>query len=535
MSGDLNLSPKSIVQGDAFAFPMSFAQQRLWFLNQLEPDSPAYNIPAAYRPHGSLDISALERSLRQVVERHETLRTKFQSVDGEPAQIVVPSLECKLSLIDLSKSSDAEVLRWFDDEAERPFDLSSGPLFRFSLLRRSQAEHVFFLNFHHIIFDGWSMPIFFRELAAAYEAHSHGASVVFPELPIQYADFVLWQREWLQSPAFQSQLCYWHDRLSGIETLNLPVDHFRSASPATDGARERITIAPELAVRLKALSRQQGATLFMTLLAAFQTLLHRYTGQDDIVVGTPIAGRDCRETEGLVGFFVNMIVLRTDLSNNPTFTQLLKRVRQISLEAYDRQDLPFEMLVQELNPDRSLNQNPLFRTIFSLQSEETFDFQLPGVTARRLELASRTAKFDLGLSVTEVGSALNSSISYRTSMFSAETIRRWLQHYHAVLEAIVTDPDRCIGDLPMLTAAERHQLLVEWNDTRRDYPSDQCIHRLFEAQVERTPDALAVVFDARQLTYRELNERANRLARHLKYFGVGADVLVAISMERSVE
>jgi amino acid adenylation domain-containing protein len=354
-------------------------------------------------------------------------------------------------------------------------------------------------------------------------------------MPIQYADFVLWQSEWLQSVAFDSQVSYWRNRLTGSETLNLPIDYSRPAVASSDGARQRLTFAPELTERLKALSRQQGVTLFMTLLAAFQTLLQRYTTQDDIVVGSPIAGRNYQETEGLLGFFVNMIVLRTDLSNNPTFTELLKRVRQISLEAYERQDLPFERLVQELNPDRSLSQNPLFQTVFSLQSHQDSELKLPSLSAKRLEIVSRTTKFDLGLSVTEVAGSLSASFSYKSSLFSAETIERWLRHYEALLHEIVANPERPIAHLIILTEREKHQLLIEWNDTGREYPSDKSIHRLFEEQVERTPEATAVVFEDRQLSYRELNRRSNQLARYLKRLGVGPDVPVGICMERSEE
>jgi len=517
----------------------SFSQQRLWFLNQLEPDSSIYNVPVAFRLTGPLNVAALEQSLNEISRRHEALRTTFSVVDGQPAQVIAPKLNLTLPVLDLRELTeierDAEVQRLVVEEAQAPFDLAQGPLLRASLLRLGQEEHVLMLTMHHVVSDGWSLNVLFRETTTLYQAFSTGEPSPVPELPIQYADFALWQRQWLQGEELESQLAYWKEQLDGIPpVLELPTDRPRPAVETFRGAKQSLFLPKSLTQSLKSLSQEEGVTLFMTLLAAFQTLLHRYTGLDDIVVGSPIAGRKQVETEELIGFFVNTLVLRTNLSGEPTFRELLRRVREVALKAYDHQDLPFEKLVEELHPERNLSHSPLFQVMFVLQNTPKQVLELPGLSLSSLEVESGTAKFDLTLSMTETELGMQGSLEYKTDLFDTSTIQRMLGHFQILLESIAANPDRSISDLPLLTDAEQHQLLIEWNDTKADYP-DQCIHQLFEAQVERTPDAVAVVFGTERLTYHELNRRANQLAHYLRSLGVGPEVLVGICLERSLE
>ncbi len=388
---------------------------------------------------------------------------------------------------------------------------------------------------HHIVSDGWSMGILFQELAALYEAYAAGKPSSLPELPIQYADFAVWQRQWLQEEVLEAQFAYWKQQLgSHSPVLELPTDRPRPAVQTFRGARHSLVLPQSLSEGLKVLSRQEGVTLFMTLLAAFNTLLYRYTGQDDIIVGAPIANRNRSEIEGLIGFFTNTLVLRTDLSGNPTFRELLGRVRAVALGAYAHQDLPFEKLVEALHPERDLSHNPLFQVMFILQNAQAEVLTLSGLTVHPLEVDTGTAKFDLILSMIEGAEGLKGTFEYNTDLFDATTINRMVGHFETLLEGIIADSEQRLSDLPLLTEAERHQLLA-WNETTTDYPKDLCICQLFEAQVERTPEAIAVVFEDQQLTYRELNARANRLAHYLKKRGVGPEVLVGICVERSLE
>ena len=422
------------------------------------------------------------------------------------------------------------------EEFRRPFDLAHGPLLRVNLLRLGDKEHILLLTLHHIISDGWSMGILVQEMATLYEAFSHGTVPSLPELPIQYADFAEWQREWLQGEVLESQISYWKEQLGGnLPIVELPTDHPRPAVQTYRGKRKSRVLRKTLHEALKALSQREGVTLFMTLLAAFQTLLHRYTGQDDIIVGSATANRNRLEIEGLIGFFVNTLVLRTDLSGNPTFRELLKRVREVALGAYAHQDLPFDKLVEELQVPRDLSYNPLFQVMFVLQNAPMEPLQLSGLTLSPLEAETDTAKFDLTLELTEGPEGLTSSIEYNTDLFDSDTIERMVGHFQTLLQGIVANPDARLSELPLLTEPERHQLLVEWNATQTDYPRDKCIHELFEEQVERTPDAVALVFEDQRLTYRELNRRANQLAHYLRKLGVGPEVLVGICMERSLE
>jgi aspartate racemase len=520
--------------------PLSFGQQRLWFLDQLEGGSATYNEFFALNINGSLQITALEQSLTEIVRRHEILRTTFPMRNGIPVQAIAPTQIVPLPMVELQQlpevEQSAEVRRLAIEEQTRPFDLSNDPLLRATLLRLAEESYVLLLNMHHIVCDGWSMGIFIRELSALYEAFSKGAPSLLPELPIQYADFAHWQRQWLQGEVLAAHLAYWLQQLAAAPpVLELPTDRPRPAIQTFRGATQFLALPKPLSQKLKVLSQRWGVTLFMTLLATFQTLLYRYTGQSNICVGTPIANRNRSEIEGLIGFFVNTLVLHTDLSGNPSFQELLGRVREVALGAYAHQDLPFEQLVEALQPERSLSHQPLFQVMFVVHDASMTTLELSGVTLSSLEMDSETAKFDLTLSIADGEQGLMGSLEYNTDLFETATITRMLGHFQTLLEGIVANPEQRLSDLPLLTQAERHTLLVEWNDTQVDYPKDMCIHQLFEAQVERTPEAVAVVFESQQLTYRELNRRANQLAHHLRSLGVDPDTLVGICVERSLE
>ena len=519
--------------------PASLSQERLWFIEQLSP-SAAYNSGHTIRLIGTLNLAALEQSLNEIVRRHEALRTIFAAVDGQPFQIVTPPSNSSLLTIDLrgitgAAEREAEAERIVIEEAERLFDLAKGPLFRAKLVRVSGEDHVLALVMHHVVTDGWSWEVFFRELETLYEAFCKGKPLPLTDIPIQYIDFAVWQRQLLQGGILGAQLSYWKEQLSSAPVLELPTDRPRSVVQISRGDRQSLVLPKNLSDGIKALSHKEGATLFMTLLAAFQTLLYRYTGQSDVVVGSPTAGRTPSQVEGLIGFFVNTLVLRTDLSGNPTFKELLARVRKVALGAYEHQDLPFEKLVEELNPRRSLTRTPLFQVMFAFQNVPTQAPALSGLTVRRIEINNKIAKFDLSLYIWEETNGLRVSVEYKTDLFDAATIGRMLGHFQILLEGIGENPEQRIADLPILTEAERYQLLVEWNDTKRDYPSNKCIHELFEAQVEKTPEAVAVIFEGQQLTYQGLNQRANQLAYHLRALGVGPEVLVGLCVERSLE
>jgi amino acid adenylation domain-containing protein len=528
-------------EGDKLnAFPLSFAQQRLWFVEQLQPDTPRYNIPAAVRMTGSLHVRAMEQSLNEIVRRHEALRTTFATVGERPAQRIIPTLTLPLPVVDLEALTEtdreAEVQRRAREEAQRPFDLAQGPLLRAILLHLADDDYVFLLTMHHIISDGWSLGVFMRELAALYAVYASGKPSVLPPLPIQYADFAVWQQEWLRGDVLESQTTYWKERLGGqLPLLELPADRRRPVVQSFCGARHSVELPQALTAALSELGRQQGITLFMTLLAAFKVLLQRSTGETDICVGSPIANRTRRETEALIGFFVNTLVLRTDLSGNPTFRELLTRVRESCVGAYAHQDLPFEKLVEVLHPERDLSRNPLFQVMFALQNAPMPALELADLTLSLLEIDHGVAKFDLTLDLSETPQGISGWLEYNTDLFDATTIARMAAHFRTLLEGIVADPEQRLSDLPLLTEVERHRLLVEWNDTGFEFPQEVCIHQLFEAQAEQTPEAVAVVFGEDRLTYRELNRRANQLAHHLQKLGVGPEVPVGICIERSME
>jgi len=515
--------------------PLSFAQQRLWFLDQFAPGSSFYNVDNALRLRFPVNVQALEQSYNETVRRHEALRTTFRAVDGKPVQVIAESLHLPMTVRDLrhlpTTERESEALRIATDEARRPFDLARGPLVRTTLIQMDTADYLLLLTMHHIVSDGWSMDVFAKEIQDLYSAFCLGKPSPLPELPIQYADFAVWQRGWLEGEVFERQLAYWRKQLADLPALQLPTDRPRPAVMSYRGARHPIVIPDALCEKLKALSQREGATLFMTLLAAFQTLLHRYTGQDDIVIGSPIANRNRAEMEGLIGFFVNTLVLRTDMSGDPSVREVLARVRQTALDAYAHQDLPFEKLVEDLHPQRDLSRNPLFQVCFQLFNVKASSENL----VQPLTVEAGVAKFDLRFDLLLGPRRLSGFFEYSTDVFEEPTIARMAGHFLTLLEAIATDPEQRISQLPMLAAAERRQLLLEWNESRSEYPRDKCIHELFEAQVERSPDAVAVVFDNEHLTYRDLNLRANGLARYLRSRGVDADVPVFIFLERSLD
>ncbi len=529
-------APKPLARGTQQP-PLSFAQERMWFIEQLEPNSPVHNIPIVFRLAGSLDVAILERSLNEIVRRHEVLRSSFAAMQGQPIQVLAPALSLSLPVIDVREQPDRtqRTVTLIREEIRRPFQLSQGPLFRLLMLRLTEDEHVLVLVTHHLVFDGMSTSILLRELSLLYEAYRAGQASPLPELPIQYADFARWQREWLGHEALEEHLAYWKGQLAGAPKLQMPTDRPRPRAQTVGTARHYFALSRALTAELKSLSNRHGVTLFMTLFAGYQTLLHRYSGQDDIVVGSPGAGRDRSELEGLIGFFFNMLVLRTDLSGNPTFRELLARVREVCLEAYAHGDVPFEKIVEELRPERDLGFNPFFQVTFALQPSPGPRLSLAGVTATEMEIDHGAARYDLHLYMREDEGSLRGYIDYNTDLFDAQTIARLTAHFQLVLERSVAHPDEPIERSPLLTEPERRQLLEEWSGRAVEYPRDTCIHQLFEAQVERAPHAVAVVFGEERLSYRELNRRANQLAHHLQRLGVGPEVPVAICMERSLE
>ncbi|HEX5760266.1 MAG TPA: amino acid adenylation domain-containing protein, partial [Thermoanaerobaculia bacterium] len=521
--------------------PLSLAQQRLWFLDQLQPGSSLYNIPAAFRLSGDLDQGALARSLNEIVRRHESLRTTFPAIQGRPVQRIDAPAPGALPLVDLSAlretRPDAEAFRVAAAEARRPFDLARGPLRRTALLRLAAREHVLLATLHHIVADGWSRGILVRELGALYPAFASGRPTPLPDLSVQYADFAQWQRQWLEGEALDGQLAYWRRRLAGAPpVLVLPADRPRPAAPSHAGGHLHFALAAPLAEGLRRLGRNEGATLFMTLLAALQVLLARLSGQEDISIGTAVSGRNRLEIEGLIGFFVNTLVLRGDVRGEPTFRELLGRARGEVLEAYARQDLPFERLVEELEPERSLAYNPLFQVMLVLHNAPREKLELAGLTLSALPVESGAAKFDLALPLLESDQGLAGAVEYASELFDVSTVRRWLGSFEALLAEVVRAPETPMGRLPLLTPAERQQLLVEWQAAAETEGLGAAgLHELFEAQVRSVPERTALEVGERSLTYGELNARANVLARRLVRLGIGAEAVVAVALERSVE
>ncbi len=529
------LSPIPPVPRDGL-LPLSFSQERLWFLDQLDPGSAAYNVPFALSLSGDLDVPALAAALAGVVCRHEALRTTFlrDPETGHPVQVIAPAGSVALPVIDLSALPEAaEAARLGAEEARRPFDLACGPLHRFRLLRTGEREHRLIVSLHHTVSDGWSIPIFLRELAALYGGSS------LPELPVQYADYAVWQRVRLSSPeVLEAQMAYWRERLAGApEALDLPLDHPRPAVQSLRGGRVSATLPEDLVRELRVLARRQGTTPFMVFLAGFQALLARLSGQEDVLVGSPVANRGRIEIEGLIGFFVNTLTMRGDLSGDPGFAELLARTRESALGAWVHQDIPFERLVEELRPERGLSRAPLFQVLLTHQAAPDGVLELPGLAARVLELASGTAKLELTLGISEGwenAEGIETALEYDADLFDPATAGRLLERFTALLAAAAADPGRGLWDLPLLGEAERHQLLLDWNDSDPDV-AEICLHQLFAAQARRTPGLPALVFGSSRLSYAELDERAGRWARRLAWLGVGPEVMVGICAERSPE
>jgi len=530
--------PSLVPQPRQGALPLSLLQQGLWFLDRLEPGRPEYNIAFGAALRGPLDPAALAAALSAVVRRHEALRAVFPDVDGEPRQEFLAPAPVPLPLLDLSACAaaqrDAELERVALRHAREPFDLARGPLLRAALVRLDAAELVLLVTVHHIVFDGWSEEVFWRELSALY------ACAVLPGLPVQYGDSVLWQRRWLDERTLAGQVEWWRGRLAGLPPLELPTDRPRPARPTLRGAVRTRALPPSLAVGVRDLSRRLGATPFMALLAGFGALLARYSGQEDFAVGSPVAGRGDSRLEGLIGYFVNMLPLRLDLSGRPGFRSLLERGREEALAAFAHQELPFERLVRELNPERDLSRNPVFQVAFQVVDQARPLPALPGIAAAAPVLHTGTAKFDLDLQLEDRGGAGAIAVwcEHSLDLFEATTVDRMLGHFSALLAAAVAAPERAVADLPLLSPAERQHLLVEWNDTVRAYPREATIHQLVEEQAARTPDAVAVVCGDERLTYGELNRRADRLADRLLGIGVGGvqpEACVGLLAERSAE
>lgn len=518
---------------------LSYAQQRLWIHDQLAPGNPGFNIATATRLHGELDVAALEKSLARLVARHESLRTVFVEGENGPVQIIQSPGRVALPLTDLGASGTssplAEARRTILEEFRRPMDLRRGPLFRARLLRLASEDHVLLFVLHHIIADGWSIGLLNRDLTALYDACRQRSSSELPELALQYADFATWQRRSLESGPLERLLEYWRPKLSNLRALDLLTDHVRPAVQTYRGGQEDLLLPPSLTEGLEQLGRENRATLFMTLLAAFKVLLYRYSGQEDIAVGSPIAGRTRSEVEDLIGFFVNTLVLRTDLSGDLPFRELLSRVRRSTVEALQHQELPFDKLVEELDPPRDLSRSPLFQVFFALQNAHSSRLQLSGLSSSPVEFDQGTTPYDLSAYAWKEAETLRVRFFYNTDLFEPETIKRMLRAYRVLLEGVVERPDQTVSELALLSPAERRRARTEWNETSRDDGEELQIQTLFEQQVRKSPDSVAVEFEGTRLTYEELDRRANRLAQHLRADGVGPDVPVGLCLDRGLE
>jgi amino acid adenylation domain-containing protein len=521
-------------------YPLSFAQERLWFIDQLVRDSSLYSLPAAVRLTGRLNLQALEMTFNEICRRHKSLTTTFPTIEGQPVQMVNPAQPVSIPVTDLRgwsvEEREAEAQRIVNLEARKPFNLATGPLLRVQLLQLDEEEFIVMLSMHHIIADGWSMDVLIREIMVLYQAMAGGEPSPLPELPLQYADFARWQRQHLQGDALETQLAYWQKQLAGIPPLlELPTDHPRPPEQSYRGTTRNLMFSPELSDALRSLSRREETTLFNVLLTGFKTLLFRYTWQNDICVGTPVAGRDRVETEGLIGFFANVLVLRTRVSGGETFRELLRHVHEVSLEAHAHQDVPFEKLVEALHPERNMSYSPLFQVMFAFLNAGQTVLEIPGLKMSGYGAVQEAAKYDLLLGVMDLRERLSISLEYSTDLFEADTIERMLLHLRTLLESVVVDPGQLLTDIPLLQQSEREQMLVEGNRSDAAYPADACMHELFERQVDEHPEAVALVYGEQQLSYRELDERANQLAHYLQSAGVGPDTLVAVCLERTIE
>ncbi|MET0399501.1 MAG: amino acid adenylation domain-containing protein, partial [Longimicrobiaceae bacterium] len=520
--------------------PLSFAQQRLWFIHQFAPESAAYNMPHPLRLRGALDVGALRRSLEALVARHEALRTIFAVVDGEPVQVVDDRVDLRLPVADLSglaaDARDAETRRLIGEETLRPFDLARGPLIRALLVRAGAEEHAVLFTLHHIVADGWSLGVLVREVSALYGAFSRGEAPRLAALPIQYGDYAAWQRAWLSGEALERQVGWWRERLAGAPPLlEVPTDRPRPMVMSEVGASQPFALSAEVSAALAELSRREGATLFMTLLAGWQALLSRWSGQDDVVVGTPLAGRTRLETEGLIGMFVNTLALRTELRDGTDFRALLGQVRETTLGAYAHQEVPFEKLVEELRVERSLRWTPIFQSVLALQNAERGELEMGAVEVEPLSREEETAKFDLHLNMAERGGRLHGVLSYRAALWEPATVGRMTEHLRVLLEGIAAAPERPVAELPLMPAEERAQVLEGWRAAGRDYPAGEVVCDLLEAQSRRSPAAPALSFRGETITYGELDRWSNRLANHLRGLGVGPETRVGVCLARTPE
>jgi amino acid adenylation domain-containing protein len=526
-------------EDDVYAFPLSYTQEQLLILDSISSGKPAYNEPLLVKLIGQLDVSALNNSLITLIKRHEILRTSFEQFSGQLLQIVHPTVDFFLPVIDIydiSEDAQQEKIReLISQETEKPFDLSVAPLFRAILIKLGNDKHLFFLNFHHIIWDGWSVRIFFKELKSLYEfilsIHTH----TLEELPLQYADYSAWQRENLQGELLEKLGRYWKESLDGFVEFDLPSDHSRPSAQTFAGNTYTLDLPKELSKKIKDMAINAGVTLNMYLFAAFNVLINRYTGQEDLAVGIPVANRNQIKTESLIGFFANTLVIRTDLSGEPAFTELLTRVKRILIKAYEHQEFPFEKLVEMMNPKRDLSRTPLIQIMFALEEASLSVEKMGDLRLEPVRVNTGMSKFDLTLFVRDEGDHLTISLEYSTDLFNADRIERMAGHYQRLLEDIVENPEKKVWELELLTEVEKHQILLEWNNTAVDYPKDICVHELIERQAIQTPDAVAVVFGEEQLTYKELNDRANQLGRYLQKLGIGHEALVGICMEQSLE
>ncbi|MFN6154288.1 MAG: non-ribosomal peptide synthetase, partial [Dolichospermum sp.] len=520
--------------------PLSFAQQRLWFIDQLEGENGVYNVPFFWQISGILNINALEKAILEIIHRHEILRTSFSIVNESPIQIIHTQPELKIEILDweqvAEKDKFSKAKHLATAELQKPYDLAKAPLLRVKLLKLADKSHLLLLVIHHIVCDGWSMDIFRKELFTLYTAFCNGESSSLPPLSLQYADFAHWQRSYLQGENLNKQLNYWQQQLAEINPLlELPTDYQRPSVQSFKGRSEFLEIDLNLTQKLKRLSQESGTTLFMTLLAVFALLLSRYSNQNDIVVGSAIANRNRQEIEPLIGFFVNTLALRTNLQGNPSFRELLQRVKQVTLDAYDHQDLPFEKLIDELGLERSLAHHPLFQVAFGLQSGTPEKIELPGLTLTRFEWENTTTFFDLSLIFRETPQGLTGEWEYATDLFADATIQRMKEHFAVLLKQITDNPHQSINNLSLLTEDEIQQLQT-WNHSQTEYPQDKTLVDLFAEKVIKNPDNLAVVFESENLTYQQLNEKADQLADYLiENYLMQPDTLIGISVERSLE
>ncbi|MDN9009505.1 non-ribosomal peptide synthetase [Brevibacillus laterosporus] len=518
---------------------LSYTQQGVWFIEQLEPGSATYNVPVANTLKGNLNIDALERAVNEIIRRHEILRTSFISKDGKPYQVSHPFQSIRIPVIEMSDVPASErhqcIIEMANEDANRPFDLTKCPLVRFLLFKKDDENYVFYYTMHHLIMDGWSLQIFTHELSVLYEAFSQGKQSPLPEMQLQYADFAAWQRKWLDGKVMNQQLAYWKKQLAGdLPVLQLPIDRTRPSVASGAGQRDTLVMPKELVAKLHVLCKRQGVTLYMALLSAFKVLLSRYSGETDILVGSPIANRTRLETEGMIGFFANTIVLRSQLADNPTFIELLKQVREVTLEAFSNQDVPFEKLVEVLQPERTKNITPIFQVMFTLQNTRRTDFKLSDETLVHPEIDRGTSMFDLLFDIAEHPDGLLLVAEYNMDIFFSTTISRMMEHYRELLESIVEHPEQPISDLNMLTTQEKKQILDDFNNTTCDFPMDKTVHELFEEQVECRPTDIAAIHRDQQITYEELNARANQIARFIRRTGLQNEEIVAVFLERSI-